>query len=1244
MIHCQNCGFENSHDARFCTNCGRALELVCGNCSTSNSPESNFCKHCGNRLAPPLEDKSDLRSDSPASQFSFLADPADESQRSDYDTSRQIGQRRLATILFCDIKGSTPLAEQIDPEDWAELIQGAFGVIIPAIRRYEGTVARLMGDAILAFFGAPVAHEDDPYRAVRASLDIQRDYRPYYEQISAGLRQRGIVMDESDFDVRIGIHTGLVVLGEVGVAGSVEYTAIGDAANTAHRMQETARPGTIQVSEETYREVAPYIQAEPLGGIQVKGKRDPVQAYRVAGLRPRPTWVRAGDGAGSPLVGRERELRQLQKAIDDLTSGEGSVVSLIGEAGLGKTRLAQEVLSRCTTAEILHNNPAAAPDSGLDGSGLICYETASLSFETRQPYGMIKRLIRNAFGAAQEESDQGLDDNLVRFTATLPEASRPGIERAFHTLFSIGGDSDEAALPGEDIRHEILSGVTDFWRIQASAAPTLLVMDDVHWVDPASAELLIDLLAVCDESPLSVLLIFRPDIQSSAWKLKQKAGELYPHCYSEISLEPLLPWESDRLAAKILQTDTVPEDIRFFIQDRTEGNPFFIEELVMELVERGMIVQDTPSSPWRLMPLQEMVRIPDSIQSLLLARVDRLEPEVQKTLQYASVIGRTFQLKVLARTAATERNLDEHLKTLQRAGMIRRINRPPEVEYSFLHTIVQEAIYNAILIKDRRRYHQRVGEAMQEIYQDRLEQSAPLLAYHFDQAGNAARALPYFILAGENAMRLYADSEAIEHLSSALSLATAAGLDPEARSALLRKRGRAYETGGEFDNALADYQEGLALGREEGNDRIVWQASLDLGQLWAARDYSRAEPYLIEALAIARRLGDPEALAHSLNRMGNWYVNAERPHEGLVYHEEALKIFEEVSDQHGIANTLDLLGMATYLGGDIVKSADFWQRATSSFRALGDRFALVSSLASLSLTSSSLENAAAFYLAEPDVALGHAKEALEIASQTGWRSGEAYSQIALGSIYNGIGDFGQALEYSRAAYDTASRIEHKQWMAGGLMDLGIVLMELFDLENSLDHLSRGVQLANEIASGFWINLGSAYLALCLMELGEAGSAREVLAGKVSSPSGAQSIAQRTCLYARAHIDLAEGDCQAALETTDGLIHTAANLPDGKTIPHLWLARAKALACLSRQPEAEVTLLEALGDSRLRPFDGIRWRLQACLAEVYRSMGRPELAEIQSSAARTVLGELSRTIPDEDLRRKYLAGGEKVIQA
>ncbi len=853
---CANCQTTNADDANFCLNCGYRITLTCPRCSRRFPSHARFCDGCGQAVgadlrvrppapvaaerppvpppaanamsasptapvqeaamsasptAPPQPDGGTVPppqarpenrrraaepvSDQPSLAASPLAQYIPRELLKKLEAARSsgdmVGERRVVTMLFCDIKGSTAAADQLDPEEWTEIINGAFEHMIKPVYTYEGTVARLMGDSILAFFGAPLAHEDDPQRAVLAGLDIVSAIAPYREQIK---QNWGI-----DFNVRVGINTGLVVVGAVGSDMRMEYTALGDAINLAARMEQTAAPGTVQISHDTYRLVRPLFDFEELGGIEVKGKDEPVMAYRVLGRKVAAGRVRGIEGIHAEMVGREVELQTLCRVVTDLKQGVGRIVCVLGEAGLGKSRLVSETRHYF---------------DGLPGLESNWYETTSLSYESNQAYGLFQRLIRQVSGIGYDDAPRMVQKKLASLVETLPEERRPRAGQLFEALFGLDGDQNGQPLEGETFKRELSEAMYAWWRARFSERPTVLVFDDMHWSDAASIELFRELLPLTAEIGLLLICVLRAERRAPAWQIKVLADEEYNHRYTEVSLRPLSRSESNELVNRLLAVAEIPDTLRHSILEKSDGNPFFIEEVVRTLIENGVVVPEDrlldgkTVRHWVATSDGSDFSIPDNLQSLLAARMDRLEEATRATLQLASVIGRNFHLRVLQAVDEATPELDKHVATLLRLDMIRESARVPEVEYAFRNPLTQEAVYKTILLKRRREFHRRVGEAMEELYPERLEGLYGLLAHHYNLAGERDKAIKYCRAAARQAVAVYAYDEADRNLRAALEL-----IEPEADGEIhltvLEELAGVCQLVRDFTQAISYYQQAL---------------------------------------------------------------------------------------------------------------------------------------------------------------------------------------------------------------------------------------------------------------------------------------------------------------------------------------------------------------------------------------------------------------------------------------------------
>jgi len=535
-------------------------------------------------------------------------------------------ERRHITVLFADIAGSTAMAERMDPEDWTAVVGQAFARMNATVERYDGTIARLMGDGLLAFFGAPVAHEDDPERAVRCALDMVKSIG---ELGAEHHTHAGI-----DLQVRVGINTGPVVVGVVGTDAANEYTAMGDAVNVAARMQSHAQPGSVLVTAETHRFIAPLVDSRDVGMLELKGKADAVHAFEVTGLKPGATSPRGLAGIHSPMIGRDDQLAKLNALFSVAQARQGRIVSLLGEPGIGKSRMLAEF-----RAAIAAVDPAAR-----------WVEGRCLSYGQSLPYHVVLDLVRSLFGVSASADEPETRAALGRGLRDLLGEGWAEPYSYLGHLLSIQLEPEMlariSALEGETMKRYVSSIATAI-RAQSARAPVVLVCEDLHWADPASVDTLLALAPLMSDLPVVCIATSRVERSAEGWRLITGARDLFGDALTEIRLDPLSNEDSRTLVANLLEIDSLPTATRDLILTKAEGNPFFVEEVIRMLVDRGMI--ERQADRWIATERIADAEIPDTLQGLLLARIDRLPAESRRTLRVASVIGRQFGVTLLER-------------------------------------------------------------------------------------------------------------------------------------------------------------------------------------------------------------------------------------------------------------------------------------------------------------------------------------------------------------------------------------------------------------------------------------------------------------------------------------------------------------------------------------------------------------------------------------------------------------------
>jgi DNA-binding CsgD family transcriptional regulator/Flp pilus assembly protein TadD len=896
----------------------------------------------------------------------------------------------------------------------------------------------------------------------------------------------------------------------------------------------------------------------------------------------------------SPFVGRRHELAAVLDRLAAAWEGHGSTLVLIGEAGIGKSRLVAE----------------AAVHAGRQGFLVlqgVCFET-----DGALPYAPLLDLVRTLLaGRDPSRAVELLAPAAPELVKLLPELAStfPGVIPA-------------PALEPEPEKRRMFAVLSGLILRMAAAQPALVVLEDLHWSDDTSMEFLQYLARRVADHPVLLLLTCRDDETRPG--LDHLLAELHRERLAvELPLTRFAPAEVDTLIRAVFgQERPVRADFLDAVYGLTEGNPFFVEEVLRSLVAGGDIFY--AGGRWDRRPL-DALRIPRTIQDAVRRRVERLSPAAHQALVLAAVAGRRFDFGILRElTGQDEPGLLELIKEMIAAHLV--VEESAE-RFAFQHALTRQAIVSTLLTRERQSLHRQIAETIEHCA-GALDMHAADLGYHFHEAGAWAKALEYARRAGEQAQAMYDPRAAVEHFTRALGAARALALPPP--PSLFRSRGQAYETLGEFEAARADHEAALAVARAAGDRPAEWQALLDLGFLWAARDYGRCGGYFEQTLALARQMEEPSLIAASLNRVGNWHLNAGRPHEARRHHEEALAIFERLADRRGIAATLDLLGLATLHGGDLFGGTAYYKRAATLFRELDDRRGLAGCLVMLAAEVAG-QHLAWFGATEVTGAPDEAKavrlceQALTIAREIGWSAGEAHI-LGEGSWVLAVqGAYAHALEWARAGLAVAEEIEHRQWIGLAQVSLGMIYADLLALPTARRHLQRALALADEIGSEYWGQLSSTMLALIFLQEGDCAAARAVLDGRFGRDVPTQTILQRLNWRIRGELALAGGDADEALAIADRLIASAANLTPTAVIPSLWLLRGRALAALSRTAEAEDALRAARRVVTERPM---LWRIHLALGKVYQAGGRPAEAEREFAVARAVVEDLAAGVPDD----------------
>lgn len=1053
--------------------------MLCPNCQHSNSDTAKFCENCGTQLHAPVptagstvtlsSPRPALAADSTLSRLEKLV-PKEFAQRLlQSRTGRVEGERRIVTILFCDVKGSTAIGDERDPEEILEIMNGAFDLLIEPVYRYEGTLARLMGDAILAFFGAPIAHEDDPERACLAALAMQEKIGQYGQELK---RTRGI----ENFAVRVGINTGLVVVGEVGSDLRVEYTAMGDAINLASRMEQSAEAGTIVISENTARTAGHAIELEALGALTVKGKSEPVNAYRVTGKKAIPESRRGIAGLSSPLVGRANELNTLLERVTGLAREGGHIVTVIGEAGLGKSRLVAEARKQFAPAQ------------------LSWFEARALSYETQTPYAPFVDLFHRVFELEGDEPNATAYAKVKTRLGALVGAQGEELAPFLATLMGI-------ELTGEDLervryllppflRGRIMQAGAELVGALAASKPTVIVFEDLHWADTTSLEILGSLLPLAEHAPVMFLILMRPNKTDPAWQFHKDAAARFPARYTAVELEPLDEHASRELVANLLEIEDLPERVRALILQKAEGNPFYVEEVIRSLLDQKLVVRQ--GAHWCATSEIANIALPETLAGVITARLDRLDEESKRTAQTASVLGREFEFAPLMELYESPTSLEPSLDTLEARELVRRKEGAPQLAFLFKHALTRETAYNSLLLSKRRALHKRAAGYLEQHEPDHVNE----IARHWLDAQENEHALPFVLASADRAAHAYASTEAMAYYARAKELAHASGDTPALRRAY-EGLGNALSFTPELPRALAVFQEMRAAGAEHGEALMEISALNKEANLLALRmgHPELAEPLLLEAERLAREYQDKVGLGEMFTIRCQISVGRSDFDTAMHYMGDAIQVGKDLGVQEQIAWGLDHLSSTkTFMG----LFDEGWQISV-------DGWALAQEIDNREFQSGILSTQGLIHWRNGDLDAGirASEQAAEIAEPIGLAIQAIFGLWGAGWIYWQRGEYSAAEERlekaRRLAEPFAGFIPFMSVMAEATLG-GVMFEDGADQERARRYHEHALELSESPVGGMANGAAWADIGWCAMDRGNLKQAQSLFERALTYPS------------------------------------------------------------------------------------------------------------------------------------------------
>jgi class 3 adenylate cyclase/tetratricopeptide (TPR) repeat protein len=712
---------------KFCGECGQEIHPSCPHCGFTNPPNFKFCGNCGCELSVGKIATIDIPPQS--EEISVAEDRQDENTCYGPDS-----ERKCVTVMFSDLTGYTEMSEKLDPEEVKEITSAIFGELTKIIEKYDGFIEKYIGDAILAVFGAKEAFEDSALRAIKAAREIHahvESVSPKYEKLIG----RTLTM-------HTGINTGVVVTGEINFEKGT-HGLVGDTINTAARLMSVSNPGEIVVDKNSFAQTAGYYEFDTLPLTKVKGKSELIQAYRVVKAIVEPKKVHRLHGLRAQLIGRSTEMLALQDAVENLEQGMGSVVAISGTAGTGKSRLIHEF------------------QQTLDLEKIRWLDANAYPYTQNTPYYPLIDLLTRAFGIVEDDDHKAIKRKI---NTTLKGLLGKDSEMVPYigSLFSIDYAETREVSP-EYWKDRLSIAVADVLDALTSSRPTVLCLEDMHWSDLSTIELIRTLISNAS-GPLLVICIYRP-IVSIFTEIEIQGSKID---YTELSLRELSASEAQEMVYSLLETDDIPKNLRGFIRDNIEGNPFYIEELINTLVTSEALSK--VSGQWVLTNKMDESLISTNIQGVLTGRIDRLESDTKRILQEASVIGKTFLFEILQRISAVKYDINRHLLLLERLDFIRAKSIQPTLEYIFKHTLTQEVVYNGLLRAERKEIHEKIGLAIEMQFHHRRQEYYEILAYHFKHGRSQVKAAEYLIRAGKKSFYMCAVEETYTYYKEAYEI------------------------------------------------------------------------------------------------------------------------------------------------------------------------------------------------------------------------------------------------------------------------------------------------------------------------------------------------------------------------------------------------------------------------------------------------------------------------------------------
>ncbi|WP_087733031.1 ATP-binding protein [Paraburkholderia piptadeniae] len=1016
-MRCADCGFENTAGANFCEQCGTRLARICSRCGHELSATARFCSACGAAVGDGLQasSKAPIHYTPP-----HLAERIRAEQAAIEAQQGTAVERKTITALFADMAGSTALIHKRDPEDAHRLIAPVIALMMEAVHYYEGFVAKSLGDGILALFGAPIAHEDHPQRALYAALRMQDAMRHHADRVRL---QEGIPLQ-----IRVGIHTGEVVVRSIRKDDlRTDYDPVGHTIHIASRMQTIAALSSILVSESTHKLTVGYFEFKALGATQIKGIQEPLEVYELLGLGALRTRLQVAAHRGlARFVGRETELERLHGALGQATAGHGQIVGVVGEAGVGKSRLFHEFKVRSRR-------------------GCLVLETFSVSHGKAFPYLPLIELLRNYFQITAQDDERRCREKVTGRVLTLERGLEDLVPYVLYLLGIGEPDSAVATMDAQIRRDRTFEAIRRLLERESLNQPVQLLFEDLQWLDSETEAFLAFLIDRVASAQIILLVNFRPDYRPG-WSSSDN--------YCQVRLDSLGPAEAQDLLSVLLGDEPGLMPLKQRILEKTEGNPFFMEEVVQTLVEEGALLGE--SGHYRIAKTPAALHIPTTVHGVLAARMDRL-PIAEKTLlQHLAIVGKEFAWSLIRQIVEqTEDELRRLLSRLEAAEFIYERPAFPEIEYTFKHALTQEVAASSLLSEQRSLLHERTAQAIEALYAGRLNEYCSELAHHYSLSSNSQKAVEYLHRAGQQALERSASLEAMRHLRTALALLERLPDTPERARQELTLR--------------------LSLGPA----------------LMAARGYAspEVEATYTRALALCEQIGDSSQLFPVQFGLRTYYSLRADYATARELGERLLRVACNAHDPDLLVEAHSALGSSSFFQGDFVAAREHQEQLRARYvpeqhHAHAFVYGMDPGVRTLSIAAWTQ-----WYLGYPDQAIERSREALSLAHKSSHPFSLAFALMAAAMLRLIRQEPQLAQECAEATITLSTEQGFPYYLAWGTILRGSSLIEQDDADEGIGQMTQG--LAAYLATGAELS-HSYFLALRAAACGRIGRVSEGL--------------------------------------------------------------------------------------------------------------------------------------------------------